>query len=114
MKIVKIGNLVQLSVNQAVFRCYVRSNTPIETSITPIKKWVFIVCGHDFIEQSAYFYTQRDLIKAGNDIRGTIIVGSDLNPSGMNIEIYPFDGHLKDLRLFSTCLDPTTAIKYSR
>ncbi len=39
---------------------------------------------------------------------------TDLNPSGFQITVFPFNGYLREIRYFSSCIDPATALKYHR
>jgi hypothetical protein len=52
------------------------------------------------------------MLRTGNSrYLGTAL--TDMDPSGFNILVYPFNGYLRELRYFSECLDPAIALKYS-
>ncbi len=56
----------------------------------------------------------KDSQMSGNDMWGTFVVGNNINPAGYDIQVIPFDGHIKDIRVFSDCIDPVTVFKYGR
>lgn len=76
-----------MAVSQGFFNCYITTNSvPLYFGITPMKQWILILCGHDYVESSAYFFRQKDLDFLGSEVRDTFAPGSpDMNPSGFNV-----------------------------